>query len=129
MSFFKVWTTLNTNFKQNWQRYIVCLNNRLSKKCYHVETISIGLQYYSTAFLISYQFEMFFCIDLIYGVWTNAPEENCPSVRVRVWFRVSVRIKIRGEAIFLGGNCPRTLNYISIIFWRNHFQQKQIKIK
>ena len=93
---------------------MVCLNNGLSKKCYHVETISIGLQCYSTTFLISYQFEMFFCIDLIYGVWTIAPEENCPSVSVRLLFRVSVRIT--GEAIFLGGNCPRTLNYISIIF-------------
>ena len=57
---------------------------------------------------------MFFYLDLIYGVWAIAPEENCPSVRVRLSFRVSIRI--RGEAIFLGGNCPRTLNYISIIF-------------
>ena len=31
-----------------------------------------------------------------------APEENCPSVRVRVWFRISVRIR-SGGAIFLGG--------------------------
>ena len=27
------------------------------------------------------------------GVWRIAPEENCPSVRVRVWFRISVRIR------------------------------------
>ena len=61
------------------------------------------------------------------------PEEKCPSVRVRVWVRVSFRFwgatrqlpprKIAprlglgfglglvlgfGVAIFLGGNCPRT---------------------
>ena len=38
-----------------------------------------------------------------------------PLVRVRVWFRVSLRTKVRGT-IFLWGNCPRTLNYITIIF-------------
>ena len=29
--------------------------------------------------------------------------ENCPSVRVRFWFRVSVKIRV-GGAIFLGDN-------------------------
>ena len=33
--------------------------------------------------------------------------EQLSLVRVRVWFRV--RIEIRLEAIFLGGNCPRTV--------------------
>ena len=28
--------------------------------------------------------------------------------RVRVWFRISVKIRV-GGAIFLEGNCPRTL--------------------
>ena len=39
------------------------------------------------------------------GTQAIAPEENCPSVRVRVSFRV--------EAIFLGGNCPRTVSNIT----------------
>ena len=34
------------------------------------------------------------------GIWIIAPEENCPPVRVRIWFRVSVRIRV-------GGNFPR----------------------
>ena len=40
---------------------------------------------------------MLFWIDLKYGVRTIAPEENCPPVRVRVWFRVNVRIKVGGK--------------------------------
>ena len=79
----------------------MCLNNRVSKNCYHVEAMSIGLQCTSTSFFISYQFEMFFWIDLKYGVRTITPEENCPTVRVRVWFRVGVRIKVGG------GDFPR----------------------
>ena len=39
------------------------------------------------------------------GVRKTASEENCPLVRVRVWFRISVRIRARGQfslgAIFL----------------------------
>ena len=35
------------------------------------------------------------------GVRKIAPEENCPPVRVRVWFRISVRI--RAEGIFPRG--------------------------
>ena len=58
----------------------MCLNNRLSKKCYHLETISIGLLCNSTAFVISYQFEMFFFwIDLKYGVGTIFPEKIAPG--------------------------------------------------
>ena len=30
------------------------------------------------------------------GVRKIAPEENCPPVRVRVWFRISVRIRAGG---------------------------------
>ena len=37
------------------------------------------------------------------------PLENCPPVRVRGWVRVSFGV---GGAIFLGGNCSRTLFYI-----------------
>ena len=84
--------------------------------------MSIGLQCNSNAFFISYQFEMFFWIDLKYGIRTIVPVVNWgppppppPLVRVRVWFRVSLRTKVRGT-IFLLGNCPRTLNYITIIF-------------
>ena len=33
----------------------------------------------------------------IYGIQTIAPEENCPSVRVRVWFSVTVRIMVGGQ--------------------------------
>ena len=37
------------------------------------------------------------------------PKKIAPSpVRVTVWFRVMVRIRVGGGAIFLGGNCPRT---------------------
>ena len=32
-----------------------------------------------------------------------------PPVRVRVWFRVSVKIRVGGGAIFFGGNCLKTL--------------------
>ena len=35
------------------------------------------------------------------GVRKIGPEENCPPVRVTVWFRISVRIKAEGGAIFL----------------------------
>ena len=42
------------------------MNNRASKKCLFVETMSIGLQYNSTDFPISYQFKRFFWIDLKY---------------------------------------------------------------
>ena len=39
------------------------------------------------------------------GVRKIAPKENCPPVRVRVWFRISVRIKAGEQfssgAIFL----------------------------
>ena len=43
-----------------------------------------------------------FVDDIIYWVYGQLS-----LVRVRVWFRV--RIEIRLEAIFLGGNCPRTV--------------------
>ena len=44
------------------------------------------------------------------GIRTIAPEENCPPVKVRVWVRVRVSFRVGGgEAIFLGGNCPRTI--------------------
>ena len=36
-----------------------------------------------------------------------APEENCPSVRVRVWFRISVRIRSGGQFSWAGSNFPR----------------------
>ena len=36
------------------------------------------------------------------GVRKIAPEENCPLVRVRVWFRISVRIRA-GEGQFSSG--------------------------
>ena len=42
---------------------------------------------------------------------TTAPAENYPSpppVSIRIWFRVSVKIRVGG--IFLGGNCLRTLS-------------------
>ena len=45
-------------------------------------------------------------IDYKYGVWTIAPGENCPSVRVRV------RIGLRLGAVFLWGNCPRTISTV-----------------
>ena len=35
------------------------------------------------------------------SVRTIAPEENCPTIRVRVWFRVTIRV--RGQ--FSEGNC------------------------
>ena len=42
---------------------------------------------------------------LYLGVRKISPEENCPPVRVRIWFRISVRIRARGQffsgAIFL----------------------------
>ena len=31
------------------------------------------------------------------GVRTIAPEKNCPPVRVRVWFRVSIKIRVGGS--------------------------------
>ena len=43
-----------------------------------------------------------------YGARKIVPEENCPSVRVRVWLSISVRISA-GGAIFLEGNFPRTV--------------------
>ena len=44
------------------------------------------------------------CSYVAKGIRTIAPEANCPPVRVR--FRVSFRV---GGAIFLGGNCSRTI--------------------
>ena len=49
-------------------------------------------------------------ILIFLGCRTIAPEENCPPVRVRVWFRVSVRIKVEWKTISLRGNCPRTVS-------------------
>ena len=49
-----------------------------------------------------------------FGVRKIAPEENCPPVRVSVWFRVSVRIRVGGRAIFLGGNFPRTFSFVGL---------------
>ena len=44
-------------------------------------------------------------VSVFHGVRKIAPEENCPPVRVRVWFRISVRISAGGQfyagAIFL----------------------------
>ena len=40
------------------------------------------------------------------GNETIVPEENCAPVTVRVWLRASFVV---GGAIFLGGNCPRTV--------------------
>ena len=43
----------------------------------------------------------------------NCPKKNCPpppSVRVRVCFRVSVKVRVRG-------NCPRTLPGIGVFIW------------
>ena len=44
-------------------------------------------------------------LHTFYGVRKIALEENCPPVRVRVWFRISVRIRAGGQfssrAIFL----------------------------
>ena len=46
-----------------------------------------------------------FYLTIDHGVRKIAPEENCSPVRVRVWFRVSVRIRVGGNflqgAIFL----------------------------
>ena len=49
-------------------------------------------------------------------IWTISPEENCPPVRVMVWFRVKVRIRL--GAVFLGGNCPRTNESIETVVRR-----------
>ena len=42
---------------------------------------------------------------MVMGVQKIAPEENCPPVRVRVWFRINVGIRAGGQfslgAIFL----------------------------
>ena len=35
-----------------------------------------------------------------YGVKTISPKENCPPGMVRVWFRVTVRIKPPGQKPF-----------------------------
>ena len=34
---------------------------------------------------------------IVRGVRKIVPEENCPPVRVRVWFRISVRIRAGGQ--------------------------------
>ena len=31
------------------------------------------------------------------GVRTIVPEENCPLVRVRIWFRIRVTIRVEGQ--------------------------------
>ena len=52
------------------------------------------------------------------GVQKIAQEENCLSVRVRVWFRVSVKIRVRGQfssgAIVLEpiGKCHRNISVL-----------------
>ena len=56
-------------FKRKLQAYLVSiwsLLNRANKKCYHVKTMSIGFQCNSIDFLILYQFERIFWIDLKY---------------------------------------------------------------
>ena len=42
-------------------------------------------------------------------------------------FGLGLALGLRLGGNFSRGNCPRTLSYSSIIFWRNHFKQKQIK--
>ena len=42
-----------------------------------------------------------FFLTLSDSVRTFAPEENCPPVRARVWFRVNVRFRVR-EQFFSG---------------------------
>ena len=44
---------------------------------------------------------------VLYGVQKIAPEENCPPVRVRVWLRISVRIRAGGGAIFIELVCTK----------------------
>ena len=36
------------------------------------------------------------------SVWVTAPKKNCPPVRIKVLFRVSVRIRVRGGGFALG---------------------------
>ena len=55
------------------------------------------------------------------GILIIAPQENCSTARI--WFRVRVRIKIRG-AIFLGGNCPRTISNIYTAYLLRKFGPK-----
>ena len=47
------------------------------------------------------------------SVRTIAPEENSAPVRVRFWFRISVKIRV--GAIFLRNNCSRTFSKVVVI--------------
>ena len=47
------------------------------------------------------------------SVRTIAPEENSAPVRVRFWFRISVKIRV--GAIFLRNHCSRTFSKIVVI--------------
>ena len=58
------------------------------------------------------------------GVRKIAPEENCPLVRVRVWFRISVRIRAGGN--FSWGQFPRTVKIN--IWWSNQYTEAFVQM-
>ena len=65
---------------------------------------------------------------LSHGIWTIAPEENCPPVEVKVWVRVRVSFREGGggEAIFLWGNYPRTLSHSTFLFTKYLTDKRQV---
>ena len=54
-------------------------------------------QYPNTSTFINTFFTTHLSLATFVGVRKIAPEENCPPVRVRFWFRISVRIRTRGQ--------------------------------
>ena len=76
--------------------------------------------------MLNYYCWLFKSIVLLGGVWKTTPEENCPLVRVRIWFRISVRIKageqFSSRAIFLEPSTLKPSNY------HQHFQDAKIQI-
>ena len=54
-----------------------------------------GIHVNNVGFILSY------CDNV--GVRTIVPEENCPPVRIRVWFRVSVKIRFGAGGQFSSG--------------------------
>ena len=88
------------------QNNIVCNKNIfIISPFFH--DIKISFSQNKFAFSKKYFYHHFFHSSKTYLYWCpeNCPEENWPPVRVRVWFRISIRIRAAGQfswgAIFL----------------------------
>ena len=94
------------------------MNDRASKKCYHVETIPNGFQCNSIDFMILYQFEKIFWIDLKYTniiFWRNHLKKS--QIKRKHYFGAAAsKMKFTYSA-------HSQRNVVSNIFFKNRLQR------